>query len=89
ILDFGLARTVDGSEKTVYVVTRWWRAPEIIINQSKYDEKVDVWSVGCIMAELILLRPLFPGANQLTQLDAIFDVVGTPDIETLNEISNA
>ncbi|CAF5221045.1 unnamed protein product, partial [Rotaria magnacalcarata] len=41
------------------------------------------------MAELILLRPLFPGTNQLTQLDAIFDVVGTPDIETLNEISNA
>ncbi|CAF4368248.1 unnamed protein product, partial [Rotaria socialis] len=89
ILDLGLARTVDGSEKTGYVVTRWWRAPEIIINQSKYDEKVDIWSVGCIMAELILLRPLFPGTSQFTQLDAIFDVVGTPDIETLNEISNA
>uniref|UniRef100_A0A8B9N0Q7 mitogen-activated protein kinase n=1 Tax=Accipiter nisus TaxID=211598 RepID=A0A8B9N0Q7_9AVES len=57
ILDFGLARHTD-SEMTGYVVTRWYRAPEVILNWMHYTQTVDIWSVGCIMAEMITGRPL-------------------------------
>ena len=60
ILDFGLARQAE-NEMTGYVATRWYRAPEIMLNWMRYDTKVDVWSVGCIMAEMISGKPLFPG----------------------------
>ena len=53
ILDFGLARATD-NEMTGYIATRYWRAPEIMLNWMRYDEKVDVWSVGCIMVELLI-----------------------------------
>ncbi|CAF4002793.1 unnamed protein product [Rotaria sp. Silwood2] len=86
ILDFGLARVASTNPPTAYVSTRWWRAPEIYLNETKYDEKVDIWSVGCIMAELILLTPLFPGKDTIDQLNKIFDITGTPDSSTLQEI---
>ncbi|KAL4659365.1 mitogen-activated protein kinase 12-like isoform X1 [Arapaima gigas] len=60
ILDFGLARQAD-SEMTGYVVTRWYRAPEVILNWMHYTQTVDIWSVGCIMAEMLLGKPLFKG----------------------------
>ena len=60
ILDFGLARPTD-AEMTGYVATRWYRAPEIMLNWMHYSQTVDIWSVGCIMAELLTGRPLFPG----------------------------
>jgi len=81
ITDFGLARGVSKEEiekPTEYVVTRWYRSPEVMCSAGMYDEKVDIWSVGCIFAELILRRPLFPGQNYLNQLQIIFDVLGTP-----------
>jgi len=65
---------------------RWWRAPEIYINWERYDEKLDLWSVGCIMAELIRLRPVFPGSDHIDQLNKIFAVIGTPNLATLHEI---
>ena len=65
---------------------RWWRAPEVYINESQYSEKLDIWSVGCIMGQLILNRPLFRGQDKADQLNKIFEIVGTPDIQTLNEI---
>ena len=69
ILDFGLARATD-NEMTGYVATRYWRAPEIMLNWMHYDEKVDMWSVGCIMAELLTGQVLFPGTDRiLKQLD--------------------
>ena len=63
ICDLGLARgyTEEQEEKTEYVVTRWYRAPEVILNASEYSKAVDIWSVGCIMAELLGRTPLFPG----------------------------
>lgn len=82
ITDFGLARGVckdDNIEKpTEYVVTRWYRSPEVMCSAGFYDESVDIWSLGCIFAELILRRPLFPGQNYLDQLKMIFEVMGTP-----------
>lgn len=63
ICDLGLARgyVEEEEEKTEYVVTRWYRAPEVILNASEYSKAVDIWSVGCIMAELLGRQPLFPG----------------------------
>uniref|UniRef100_A0A671SWZ6 mitogen-activated protein kinase n=1 Tax=Sinocyclocheilus anshuiensis TaxID=1608454 RepID=A0A671SWZ6_9TELE len=72
ILDFGLARQAD-SEMTGYVVTRWYRAPEVILNWMHYSQTVDIWSVGCIMAEMLLGRLV-----DLDQLREIMKITGTP-----------
>ncbi|KAM9674248.1 mitogen-activated protein kinase 12 [Trichechus inunguis] len=80
ILDFGLARQAD-SEMTGYVVTRWYRAPEVILNWRHYTQTVDVWSVGCIMAEMISGKTLFKGNDHLDQLKEILKVTGTPPAE--------
>ena len=80
ICDFGLARGVDFSEEegraetmllTEYVVTRWYRAPEIMLACHEYSYPIDVWSVGCIFAELILRKPLFPGDDYIDQVRQI------------------
>ncbi|KAJ4927603.1 hypothetical protein JOQ06_015329 [Pogonophryne albipinna] len=64
ILDFGLARHTD-DEMTGYVATRWYRAPEIMLNWMHYNMTVDIWSVGCIMAELLTGQTLFPGTDRI------------------------
>uniref|UniRef100_A0A8D0D409 mitogen-activated protein kinase n=1 Tax=Sander lucioperca TaxID=283035 RepID=A0A8D0D409_SANLU len=77
ILDFGLARQAD-VEMTGYVVTRWYRAPEVILNWMHYTQTVDIWSAGCIMAEMLLGKPLFKGSDHLDQLREIMKITGTP-----------
>lgn len=91
ICDFGLARGKTGSDDesmTQYVVTRWYRAPEVLCACKDYDEKIDVWSVGCILAELHGREPLFPGENYIQQLELIFRVLGSPKEEDLEFITN-
>lgn len=78
ILDFGLARQAE-SEMTGYVVTRWYRAPEVIFNWMHYKETVDVWSAACILAEMITGHVLFPGHDSIDQLKKILRLTGTPD----------
>jgi mitogen-activated protein kinase 1/3 len=78
VCDFGLARAGCLPGVTDYVVTRWWRAPEVVLLPSAYNEKVDVWSIGCILAELMGRKPIFRGADHLDQIKKIFHVVGTP-----------
>lgn len=87
ILDFGLARPTD-SEMTGYVATRWYRAPEIMLNWMHYKQTVDIWSVGCIMAEMITGRALFPGDDQIDQITRVLNLCGTPSNETLNKITS-
>ncbi|XP_045101649.1 mitogen-activated protein kinase p38b-like isoform X3 [Portunus trituberculatus] len=87
ILDFGLARPTE-SEMTGYVATRWYRAPEIMLNWMHYNQTVDIWSVGCIMAELLTGRTLFPGADHIQQLNLIMELLGTPPQEYLNRITS-
>uniref|UniRef100_A0A6I8S0D8 mitogen-activated protein kinase n=1 Tax=Xenopus tropicalis TaxID=8364 RepID=A0A6I8S0D8_XENTR len=87
ILDFGLARQAD-DEMTGYVATRWYRAPEIMLNWMHYNQTVDIWSVGCIMAELLKGKALFPGNDYIDQLKRIMEVVGTPNSEFLLKISS-
>ncbi|XP_037016605.2 mitogen-activated protein kinase 11 isoform X1 [Artibeus jamaicensis] len=87
ILDFGLARQAE-EEMTGYVATRWYRAPEITLNWMHYNQTVDIWSVGCIMAELLQGKALFPGSDYIDQLKRIMEVVGTPSPEVLAKISS-
>ena len=87
ILDFGLARQTD-KMMSGYVTTRWYRAPEIMFNWMKYNHLVDIWSVGCILAELITTRPLFPGKETLHQLDLILAITGKPGPELLARMTS-
>ncbi|XP_060100783.1 mitogen-activated protein kinase 12 isoform X2 [Heteronotia binoei] len=87
ILDFGLARHTD-SEMTGYVVTRWYRAPEVILNWMHYTQTVDIWSVGCIMAEMITGKPLFKGNDHLDQLTEIMKVTGTPTQDFVQKLQS-
>uniref|UniRef100_A0A674DQ78 mitogen-activated protein kinase n=1 Tax=Salmo trutta TaxID=8032 RepID=A0A674DQ78_SALTR len=87
ILDFGLARQTD-DEMTGYVATRWYRAPEIMLNWMHYNQTVDIWSVGCIMGELLKGKVLFPGNDYIDQLKRIMEVVGTPAPDLLQKISS-
>ncbi|XP_063049480.1 mitogen-activated protein kinase 14A [Engraulis encrasicolus] len=88
ILDFGLARHTD-DEMTGYVATRWYRAPEIMLNWMHYNMTVDIWSVGCIMAELLTGRTLFPGTDHINQLQQIMRLTGTPPKSLLNRMPSA
>lgn len=90
ICDLGLARGYEDEdeEKTEYVVTRWYRAPEVILNASEYSKAVDIWSVGCILAELLGRTPLFPGEDFLDQVQRIISVLGTPSQEDQKYIGN-
>ncbi|XP_041350047.1 mitogen-activated protein kinase 14A-like isoform X2 [Gigantopelta aegis] len=87
ILDFGLARHAD-DEMTGYVATRWFRAPEIMLSWMRYNYNVDIWSVGCIMAEMLTGRPLFPGTDHIDQLTKILSLVGTPGEALLKKITS-
>uniref|UniRef100_A0A673BB26 mitogen-activated protein kinase n=1 Tax=Sphaeramia orbicularis TaxID=375764 RepID=A0A673BB26_9TELE len=87
ILDFGLARQAD-SEMTGYVVTRWYRAPEVILSWMHYTQTVDIWSVGCIMAEMLQGKPLFKGSDHLDQLTEIMKITGTPTQEFISKLES-
>lgn len=87
ILDFGLARPTE-NEMTGYVATRWYRAPEIMLNWMHYNQTVDIWSVGCIMAELLTGRTLFPGTDHIHQLNLIMEILGTPPDDFMMKISS-
>merc|ERR1712168_1202346 len=93
ICDFGLARVADPEHDhtgflTEYVATRWYRAPEIMLNSKGYSKAIDIWSVGCILAEMLSNRPLFPGKHYLDQLNRILEVLGSPSQEDLQCIMN-
>lgn len=66
---------------TEYVATRWYRAPEIMLTFQEYTTAIDVWSTGCILAEMLSRRPLFPGRDYHNQLWLIMEVLGTPNSE--------
>jgi cell division cycle 2-like len=84
IADFGLARKYGSPLRhyTKLVVTLWYRAPELLLNCDKYGPAVDMWSVGCIFAEMLLGEPLIQGTDELDQLNKIFRLLGTPTEES-------
>ncbi|KAK0582293.1 hypothetical protein LWI29_023807 [Acer saccharum] len=82
--DFGLARTTSETDfMTEYVVTRWYRAPELLLNCSEYTAAIDIWSVGCILGEIMTRTPLFPGKDYVHQLRLITELIGSPDESSL------
>lgn len=94
ICDFGLSRGSGSAPDeqvghlTEYVATRWYRAPEIMLAFRGYTRAIDVWSIGCIFAELMLGRPLFKGKDYVDQLNKILDVLGTPGEDVINRIGS-
>ena len=85
ICDFGLARQFSSFSKeyTQMVVTLWYRAPELLLGTKTYSTAVDMWSVGCIMGELLLKKPILTGRTEVQQLQQIFDVIGYPNGDDL------
>lgn len=63
---------------TEYVATRWYRAPEILLGSQKYSKAVDVWSVGCILGELVNRKAIFPGGSTLNQIEKVIELLGKP-----------
>lgn len=84
LADFGLARLsgLPNGPYTYEVVTLWYRAPELLLGAQRYSAAVDVWSVGCIFAEMATGLPLFPGRSDIDQLIKIFQRRGTPNPQT-------
>ncbi|CAL9738286.1 mitogen-activated protein kinase Hog1p [Monosporozyma servazzii] len=85
ICDFGLARIQD-PQMTGYVSTRYYRAPEIMLTWQKYDTEVDIWSAGCIFAEMMEGKPLFPGKDHVHQFSIITDLLGSPPADVIDTI---
>jgi mitogen-activated protein kinase 15 len=94
ICDFGLARSVlsgkDGSVPvlTDYVATRWYRAPEILLGSTNYSKEADMWSIGCILGELLCGKALFQGTSTLNQLNKILEVTGKPSKDDIIAIQS-
>lgn len=99
VCDFGLSRclpTTNSNDSranivgfmTEYVATRWYRAPEIMLTFQEYTTAIDMWSVGCILAEMLSGKPLFPGRDYHHQLWLILEVLGTPDFEDFEKIKS-
>jgi len=95
VADFGLARSLregdiaEGTETvlTDYVATRWYRAPEILLGSTKYSFAVDMWSMGCILAEMLQGKPMFPGSSTINQIEKIVELAGHPSEEVIKGIS--
>lgn len=96
VADFGLARSVAPGKSEVntvpvltdYVATRWYRAPEILLGSTQYTKGVDMWSLGCILGELITGRPIFPGTSTMNQLERIMEVTGRPTPEDIDSMKS-
>ena len=91
--DFGLARTLGhnphiGTMVTEYVATRWYRAPEMILAAQQYGKPIDMWSVGCILYELLVGTPLLPGKSTKDMICMVFEVTGFPDREEFERVTN-
>ena len=91
LCDFGMSRGIkeENALLTEYVVTRYYRAPEVMLSSHHYTKKIDVWSIGCAFAELLSKKFMFPGENYIAQIKLIIDVLGTQDVKDLDFISNS
>jgi mitogen-activated protein kinase 15 len=94
ICDFGLARSLTQGKEgnmpvlTDYVATRWYRAPEILLGSTKYTKAADLWSVGCILGELLVGKSMFPGTSTLNQLNKILEITGKPTKDDISSLQS-
>lgn len=85
LADFGSCRGIYSKQPfTEYISTRWYRAPECLLTDGYYSYKMDIWGLGCVFFEVLSLYPLFPGTNELDQVQKIHQIMGTPTAELLN-----
>ncbi len=94
VCDFGLARSLpegrlntDAKPLTDYVATRWYRAPEILLGCGTYSYAVDMWAVGCILGEMLVGKPIFPGTSTMNQLEKITNLTGCPPHDEVSKMS--
>lgn len=73
---------------TDYVATRWYRSPEILLGSTKYSTSVDVWAVGCLLAEMIYGKPILPGSSTMNQMERIIQLFGTPSDEEVESMKS-
>jgi len=96
VADFGLARLIDSPKDegarqqvlTDYVATRWYRAPEILLGSTAYTKGVDMWSIGCILGELLGGKPMYPGTSTMNQIDRIIEITGSPSKADIDSIQS-
>jgi len=90
LADFGLARAfgIPVKNYTNEVVTLWYRAPDILLGSKNYNTSIDMWSIGCIFAELVNMKPLFPGSSEKDQILKIFKLMGTPSVEKWSSLAD-
>eukprot|EP01132_Coremiostelium_polycephalum_P002242 gene2242-2764_t len=84
LADFGSAKILEVNHASMsYICSRYYRAPELLVGCASYSTKIDIWSIGCILAEMLIGKPLFPGSNSNDQLGRIIEVLGTPTQEDM------
>lgn len=84
LADFGCCKGVYADvPHTEYISTRWYRPPECLLTDGYYDSKIDIWGLGCVLYEIIVLEPLFQGKDEMDQINKIHDVMGTPHPQVL------
>lgn len=92
ITDFGLTRVIDDPYapdlQNEAILTRWYRAPEVLLNMRNYGSPIDIWSVGCVLAEMMLGKVLFQGQSNLNMLTLMIDLLGSPTAEDFRQIVN-
>ena len=86
ICDLGAAKVLDKKMNTPYVVSRYYRAPELILGAKIYDCSIDVWAAGCILFELLTRTPLFPGETEAMQVLEAAEILGMPDSVELSRL---
>ena len=70
------------------VATRWYRSPEMLLSSTCYGKPTDIWSIGCIIAELLIGQPIFPGSSTLHQLELIIEMTGQPSKEAVDSLQS-
>lgn len=99
VCDFGLIRSICPDELrtpsvdsgtntrlTDNIATRWYKAPELLLSSCNYGKEIDIWSLGCLLAEMYIGRPLFQGSSTFNQLEKIIEISGLPNIDKISEI---
>lgn len=92
LCDFGLVRSLQQEDEglppvlTEYIATRWYRAPEILLGSKKYSKPTDVWSFGCMLGEVLMGKPMFPGNSTLNQIERVITWTGPPSIQDLKSL---
>jgi renal tumor antigen len=87
LADLGSCRSINSSPPmTEYIATRWYRSPECLLTDGHYGPEMDIWGAGCVLFEIIALFPLFPGSDEVDQVNRIHKVVGTPEPDVLDKL---